>query len=113
MVILLLVILNAWYIHSVTKDMSRLIYALPQTPEADTAERIVAFQAYFEDKHPALRFTIGFSQLDRVSELAESLRDYAQNGALSDYSVTRLLLLDAIEDMSRLERLWQKSDIGR
>ncbi len=113
LVILVLVILNAWYIHSVTREMNRMVESLPQTPEPATLAHIAAFQAYFEEKHPLLRITIGFSQLDRVTELSESLLEYAQSGSLPDYRATRRLLLDAIQDMSRLERLWQKSEVGQ
>ena len=109
MVILALVILNAWYIHGATKDMGDLVKALPLIPGEDAARGVVAFHAFFEKKHALLRLTLSFSQLDRVAELSKSLLEYAQSGAVADYRVTRMLLLDAIEDMSRLERLFPKS----
>ena len=112
MILVILVVINAGYIHRVTDDLSRRINALPLIPTESTTDDIKAFQTYLNRKIPFLRLTISFPQLDRVAELSESLRRYAKNGALADYQVTRALLLDAIEDMSRLERLWQRSKVG-
>ena len=112
LLLLTLVIINACLIHRFSNDMKQQIEALAETPDAQTAESIENFQKNLEEKMPFLRLTISFPQLDRVSELSTSLLTYAESGALSDYRVTKALLLDAIEDMSRLERLWQRTKIG-
>ena len=110
--IMVLVILNACFVHAVSQDMSRQIEDLSETPNEKDLADIRYFQKNLEEKLPFLRQTISFSQLDRVSELSTTLYEYAESGALSDYRVTKALLLDAIEDMSRLERLFQKATVG-
>lgn len=107
LILVILVVINAGYIHSVTDDLSRRISALPETPDESTVNHIENFQKLLSQKYPLLRLSVSFSQLDRVSELSETLLGYAQSGAWADYRVTRALLLNAIEDMSRLERLRQ------
>lgn len=105
-VLLLLVGLNAFYIHQVTDEMTAQISALPEQPNEKALSEITKFQEYLGKNEPYLRLTVSYSQLDRVGELAESLRAYTHDKAPSDYSVTRTLLLDAIKDMGRLEKLW-------
>lgn len=101
--------INAAYVHRVTNEMRAQVAALPEIPNESTEARITEFQNYLRDKLPLLRLTISYPQLDRVGELSTSLKGYAQSDALSDYRITRALLLDALQDVERTERLRQDS----
>ena len=105
-VLLLLVGVNAWYIDKVTDDLGERLRALPSVPEVGTVKEIEAFRETFDRHEKLLRFTVNYLLVDKIKELTETLLCYAEAGMAGDYRTTRALLMDAVEDVGRLERLW-------
>ena len=105
LVLLLLVCINAVFVTNTTRSLSDQLRALPDAPSEECLQKIQVIEAYFEEKEPFLRISISFFLSDRVKEQLASLRLYAATDMAGDYLVTKALLLDAVEDMGRLERL--------
>ncbi len=105
-VLLLLVGVNAYYVTHVTKDLQERLYALPAVPEDGTIDEIKAFSEALEKHTGILKITVNYTLIDKMRELTETLLCYAEAGMAGDYQTTRALLLDAVEDVGRLERLW-------
>lgn len=104
-----LVILNAWYVRSTTDRLIAEVQALPDVPKEDTVTQIEALQTEFDRHEGWLRLTVNYTLIDKISELITSLKSYAEANVSTDYLATRALLLDAINDVGRLERLWQST----
>ena len=105
-VLLVLVGVNAWYIHKVTDDLGERLRALPSVPEAGTVEEIEAFREEFDQQEKLLKITVNYLLVDKIKEMTETLLCYAEADMVGDYQTTRALLTDAVEDVRRLERLW-------
>ena len=108
-VLVLLVIGNALYVHHVTSRLSAMTESLPERlGEAawdSTLEKITKIQAYLKKHETVLAISVSYTSIDRMTELYISLETYAQIGADHDYTATRELLIDAIGDGARLEKL--------
>ena len=100
-----LVVGNAFYLKNTTSHMEDMLNALPDRPEEDSPQEVRELQAYAKRHKPYLGLSVNFSVLDRVIELCESLRIYAEIGDVMNYRITKATLLDAVEDMGRLEKI--------
>ncbi len=100
-----LVVGNAFYLKNTTSRMEDMLNALPPRPQEDTPQKVIELQAYTKRHKPYLGLSVNFSVLDRVLELCESLRIYAEIGDVMNYQITKAILLDAVEDMGRLEKV--------
>lgn len=102
--ILALVMGNAFYVNHVTAHMEDMVNALPDIPTEATPQDIREIYAYIEKRKTLLGFSVGFSVIDRVMETTEALAAYAASNGFMDYAVTKATLSDAIRDMGRLEK---------
>ena len=99
-----LVTFNAFYVGRITSRMENLLNALPQKPLEDTPAKVREIQAFVKGHKSYLGLSVNFSVLDRVLELCESLGIYAEIGDVMNYQITKAILLDAVDDMGRLEK---------
>ncbi len=105
LILLVTVCANAIFVKNTTQALTDQIQSLSDLPSKENPQKIKAIQTYFEEKEPLLRISVSFLLLDRVKEHLEALRLYAESDMTGDYLVTKALLLDAVEDMGRMERL--------
>ena len=112
-VLVLLVIGNALYVHHVTHRLSVMTEGLPErlgeATREGTVERITKIQAYLKKHETVLAISVSYTSIDRMTELTAMLETYARMDADHDYTATRKLLIDAIGDAARLERLSAKN----
>lgn len=106
LLVVVLVCINACYVHRVTDDLQERLQALPDMPEEGTVGDIQAFKEIFEKRAKLLKITVNYTLIDKVKELTESLLCYAEADMTGDYQTTRALIMDAVEDVGRLEKIW-------
>ena len=104
-ILLLLTGLNTLYLRHTALAFSTMVSALPDKPEATTAEDVRQIQDHMKKKEPLILLTITQTEVDRINELLISLELSAEENAILDYRVTKSLLLDSVEDIARSERI--------
>ena len=99
------IILNAVYVNAVADDLEQQIAALPDACAADCVAAVSSLRADWERRAAGIEFASGFATTDRIGEYLSSLLACAECGDLFGYHSARALLLNAISDMRRPERL--------
>ncbi len=59
---------------------------------------------FWEKNHPFIGLSVGFKELDRMSELIIELKSYTELGNTSEIKRLRMLIIDSADDISRLEK---------
>ena len=100
-----LVIGNAFYLENSTSHMKNMILSLPEKPMDTTPKAVRDILSYANKQKPYWGISVHFSAVDRMLELCQSLLIYTEIGDIMNYQVTKALLADTIEDMGRLEKI--------
>ncbi|MBQ9784541.1 MAG: hypothetical protein IJW29_03470 [Clostridia bacterium] len=102
----------AWnYVHvnRVCDGLSAEIRALPDATDADCLAAVQALNDAWLSCAETVEFATGYTAVDRISEQAATLLACASCGDLYGYRTALALLLDAVEDLRRPERLSLKT----
>ena len=103
--VLCLVTVNALWIRKTVADIRRVAEAMPDEASPD-AEAGAALLKDMIDRHEALMgLSVSYTLMDKVRELAVSAGAFAQAGDTAAYRSARAVLLEAVDDLDRLERL--------
>lgn len=97
---------NFQFVNRTADRMDDLIAALPGIENADCLAKTQEIRAYWEERVPALRFSVGYAYLDRVGEQTALLCACAEIGDLFGFRSAAALLSDAVKDMRRGERFF-------
>ena len=103
--LLVSVALNARHVGRVSADLTERIEALPDATSKDCPAAVRALNDYWLTRVEWLEFSAGYTVVDRVTEQAATLLACAECGDLYGYRTALALLLDAVEDLARTEKL--------
>ena len=67
-------------------------------------EAIGKLELFWEKNHPIIGLSVGFKELDRMSDLILDLKIYYKLGSLPEVTRTRDMIREAADEISRLER---------
>lgn len=98
-----IIVFNAVYVHRVSDHLSEVLNSL-SADAANTQDELDALDAYWEKHHPLVALSIGYRELDHVSETLISLRAAYQSRNVSDFELYRQLCVDAADELARLEK---------
>lgn len=99
-----LVIGNAVYVRRTVGDIRDMADSLPEAPDAEAANAVGRMIDRLDREEALLGLSVSFTLIDRVRELAVSLRAYAQDGSdAAAYTSAREMLRAAVDDLDRLE----------
>ena len=105
----LLLIFNSLYVHHVTNQLSDMEESLPERLPRESPQQTIAtiekIQAYLKKHEVLLGISVSYTSIDRMTELSLTLTTCVHLHAEYDYTATRALLIDAIDDAARLEKL--------
>ena len=101
--LIILVIVNAAYIHGVTDWLVTRLKALPETPTAETVAKVMDVAEDFQKVEPILRLTITAQQLDKITELTTKLLVATEEGDVAEYRQTLLLLTEVVTNLKKGE----------
>ena len=94
---------NAYYIGNQAKFLTQAAEQMQQKEERET---LLTETERFWEKHRAwFGLSVGFRELDHFGEVLTNLRWAHDAGNDPEFERYRLLLIDAIEEISRTERL--------
>ena len=97
--------LNAVQVGRVCAELTARIERLPDPASPDCLPAVRALGDYWQARAEAIEFSAGYAAVDRITEQAELLYTSAACGDLYGYRTAYTLLLDAVEDLHRSERL--------
>lgn len=70
----------------------------------DPSTAVNRLEAFWKKNHPFVGLSVGFKELDRMSELIIELKSYTELGNMSEAKRLRMLIIDSADDISRLEK---------
>ncbi len=105
LLVVVVVICNTAYVNHTVGDMEALAASLPDAPEPQAADILDGLRERLETHESGLSLSVSFLLLDRVRELIDSEAAYNRTGDIANYAATRAMLLDALGDLKRLERV--------
>ena len=94
---------NAVYVHRVSAHLRTVTDSLC-FENGQTAQALDALATYWDKHRPFVALSIGYRDLDHVCETMIFLRAAYDTRNASDFESYRRLLLDAADEISRLER---------
>ncbi len=72
--------------------------------EADPEGAIKSLDEFWEDNHAIVGLSVGYKELDRMSDLIIDLKTYFELGNDSEVLRTRAMIDECADELSRLER---------
>ncbi len=113
LLIVVLVTVNAVYVHAATGKLMSRLKELPDTPDpATTPGEVVALRKAFEHQRPRLGLSVSYAVLDRVVEALYLLESRAATEDVREYRAGLALLSDLLSDIHRLEKVTFENVLG-
>lgn len=98
-----LIVWNGFFVRTTTRELEKTLSSLPSCEEAEDA--VEELHAYWEERHLRLSLSIAFADIHNMDVCILEIKAAVQNKDALQFESARLLALDAIEDMQRLERI--------
>ena len=110
LVVILLVICNAFFVTRTEASFLKDLAALPLIPDPTvTPSEVAAIRRRLEDKEAFLGISVSYTVIDKAAEALRSLEASAAVGDAEQYRATLATLIDMLDDIGRLERLSLKN----
>lgn len=102
-----LMIVGMVVIQRICNRMERLLQTLPDLPTQEGWEQAATLRDYWNKRRGVVHPAVNHTELNAVTDLMDSLLIYANptSDEAVEYSRTRLLLCNAIDELRRLERI--------
>ena len=96
------IIVNNRYVTSCASYISECVSdeSFSKSPE-NSVKRL---ETFWEKNHPFVGLSVGFKELDRMSDLIIDLKICTELGDTSEATRLRMLIIDSADDISRLEK---------
>ena len=94
--------LNNVYIRKTSEFISNCINE--ENFEADPKGSIETLDKFWQKNHPIVGLSVGYKELDQMSDLIVELRIYHELGDKGEIRRVRALILETADEISRLER---------
>lgn len=96
--------LNYRYINNTVEELTDLTNSLDIGNKEECEKKVLQIKEKWEKSTPIFSLSVSFREIDYLGEVLISLSHYCETGNESEFERYRLLLLDAIDGVSRLER---------
>lgn len=100
--ILSIIFFNRNYINSSAQYIVECVE--DSTFEADPADSIERLEVFWEENQAKVGLSVGYKELDRMSDLIIDLRTYFELGNSAEVKRVRVLIVETADEISRLER---------
>ena len=97
-------VLNHRYINNTADELSALASSLDITNKEECEAKVIEIKEKWEKSTDIFSLSVSFREIDYLGEVLISLSHYCKEGNAQEFERHRLLLIDAIEGVSRLER---------
>ena len=99
------ILLNCSYINNVGEKIEAAANQLPDPTSPQCLDLAKALESEWEDQSKWVHISVNHTIVDRIGEQIATLVACAECGDLHSFYTARALLLDAVGDMKRLERI--------
>ena len=96
--------LNYRYINNTVEELTDLTNSLDIGNKEECEKKVLQIKEKWEKSTPIFSLSVSFREIDYLGEVLISLSHYCETSNESEFERYRLLLLDAIDGVSRLER---------
>lgn len=96
-------ILNFLFINNVYSEMNEMISDISESPCPENEEKIKRLSEYWEEANSIVGISVNFLSIDSVSNLIDSVYVYNEQGDDIQLSYSIELLINAVENIKRLE----------
>lgn len=100
-----IIILNSVYINQTANMLIQITNSLPTPGCLDYNSRITNMERQWKEHYSLLCLTINLNDLNKVADCISQLKAYSVNDNEQDFESTRQLLINAIKNLHRLEKL--------
>lgn len=97
-------VLNYRYINNTAEELTELANSLDFSDKEECKKTVLHIKEKWENSTAIFSLSVSFREIDYLGEILISLSHYCEIGNRSEFERHRLLLLDAIDGVSRLER---------
>lgn len=104
-VFVVFIILNCIYINSVADELNKMVYELPATSGMHCKKQADEISKYWTTCKKIVCISVSSQDISRLSDAVDQLCSYATIEHSADYTATIKILLNAIEQMRRLEKI--------
>ncbi|MBO5415626.1 MAG: DUF4363 family protein [Clostridia bacterium] len=96
------IVINNNYIRSSAEYIAERVSEeyFEENPERAISE----LEDFWKKNHPMISMSVGFKELDRMSDLIIDLKTYHMLGIDSEVVLTRVMIVETADEISRLER---------
>lgn len=99
------IIINAVYINNVGQKTEAAIETLPPPQSSDCYSQAKDLEQIWKKQAKVVHISVNHTIVDRIGEQFTALVACAECGDLYGFYTARALLLDALDDMQRLEHI--------
>jgi len=96
------IVINSLYTKNIANEIEKKITDLDF--EEEITDELNEIQEYWEKQEKIVGISVGFKEIDKTCELIISLKTYYQYQNKQEFERVKLLLLDVIEEITRLEK---------
>ena len=97
------VAVNHAFINRTSDRLVEMTEALPPADDPACADAVSEIYDHWQKKHDIARISVSYIELNRVTDAISTMKVYAESGYRADFENARALLLNAIDEMRRLE----------
>ena len=99
------ILINHFAISNVSDNMESAVEALPSPTDPACADAASTLEKQWKRKAALIHISVNHTIVDRIGEQLATLSACASCGDLYGFYTARAMVLDALEDMRRLERI--------
>ncbi len=99
------ILANSLYINNVGKKAESMVEQLPEPNHPDCRAQAEALEQAWKKQAKIVHVSVNHTIVDRIGEQVATLVACAKCGDVYGFHTARALLLDALGDMQRLEKL--------
>ncbi len=99
------ILINASYINRTVNELTEITHALPSPINSNYDTCINDLKEFWEQNYTAISFSVCMNDLNKISDSISQLKAYSTNQNEQDFEATRKILINAINNMCRLEKI--------
>lgn len=105
LILVCIIILNAFFVQKSIENMKKNINSLNYVPCKENEDIIDAFIKEWEKTSIWLSFSVSYSDIQDMTDMIDALKAANQTQNLNQFQIHVELLLNAIDEIGRLENL--------
>lgn len=94
---------NFFFIRSTTDNLAKMTASLPDANETECKDRVAELREFWERRRDLISLSVSYTDLNQCGSLLAALDAFSAAGDSTHFNAAKLQLLDALDELSRLE----------